>query len=196
MFCQHCGKQLNESAKFCSGCGSKVSLSNILINQGKIFDTIQTQSTVPENQDSKTQSLREYTFSGKLTYEEFRSARKYLLYYNIFYGWRKIVFIPFIIIWLGIPVLLMLIYFPIFCRILYKNNKFNFNFKLTKENIEIKNNDIVKILTKDKISKVFYDKNNIYILSSLGYHIIPERFLNNTDLSSIKGFIDVYYKKT
>lgn len=33
MFCSQCGKQLNDDAKFCSSCGTKIELGNIKINQ-------------------------------------------------------------------------------------------------------------------------------------------------------------------
>lgn len=33
MFCSQCGKQLNDNARFCSSCGTKIELGNIKINQ-------------------------------------------------------------------------------------------------------------------------------------------------------------------
>jgi hypothetical protein len=156
----------------------------------------------------------EFNLSGRITFDDFVSFNNYYFKYNLFNGWRKIVY-PLLLLFLICAVIFireyyLIMFIPIFIiifciffkRILkkhYYSNKFfteEQHYLITKDRIEIKTENSSAIITKDKINKIWYNKNAIYIfISSYLAYLIPETFFPNNEFDLLKDFINENYKK-
>ena len=156
----------------------------------------------------------EYKLSGKITFEDFVIFNNYYLKYNLFNGWRKIIF-PllllffisvlifvreyFYLLFIPIFIILFLIFFKKNIKKQFQSNKFfaeEQHYSITEDQIEIKSENTSTIITKDKINKIWYNKNAIYIfISSYLAYLIPRTFSNNNEFDLLKDFINKNYEK-
>ena len=105
--------------------------------------------------------------------------------------------------WLILFILILAILFNfLFQRNLkkhYNSNKFFIEeqyYTVTENKIEIKSDSSSAIITKDKINKIIYNKNAVYIFISLSVaYVITESFFADKDeFIDFKSFMDRYYK--
>ncbi len=77
---------------------------------------------------------------------------------------------------------------------LYKETQ---NFKITEEKIVIESESESVTLIKNKINRIRFDKDSIYIFTGLNSsYIIKERFFNNSaEFEKVKAFINDNYTK-
>ncbi|GHT80000.1 hypothetical protein FACS1894130_10330 [Spirochaetia bacterium] len=102
------------------------------------------------------------------------------------------------------PVIVFIIIYFIFKRMqlkkLFDSNKIlseKKHYTITEDVIKIESESINDIITKEKINKIIYDKNTIYIYMSLtNVHLIKKRYLNNREqYIELKQFINKNYGK-
>jgi hypothetical protein len=156
----------------------------------------------------------EYKLSGKITFDDFVTFNNYYLKYNLFNGWRKIVY-PLLLLFmislvifireyyylLIIPIFILLycIFYKKHLKKYFQSNKFFADeqyYSITEDRIEIKTENTSTIITKDKINKIWYNKNAIYIfISSYLAYLIPRTFSNNNEFDLLKDFINKNYEK-
>jgi hypothetical protein len=167
----------------------------------------------------------EYKFTGKISLEDFVQYNRFYMTELFFKRKTSIIFIIAIIFFIGsfifsiitfkrirlfediLPIILFCLVLILIIRrpkIFYKKY-FNANkisheeqqFSINEKEMNIKSESLSLILTKEKINKIKFDKDSIYIFTAEGAaHIIKSKFLNSIiEFNNLKDFIRMNYIK-
>ena len=154
----------------------------------------------------------EFKLFGKIAFNDFVSVNNFYLKYSLFNRWRKIVYPLVLALLVSIIIFIkeyyLLIVIPVFFILFYIFYKRDLrkkflsseflteeqHYSITEERIEVKTESTSTIITKDKIYKIMYNKNEIYIFISTYYaYVIPKTFLHNNDFELLKDFMNRNY---
>ena len=156
----------------------------------------------------------EFNLSGKITFEDYLAFYKYHFKHLFFDGWKKFVLFFLVIVFVFamiyirsyFAIIIVFVFIMLFLFFTKKELKKQFNsnkffteeqfYLITIDKIEIKTESSSVVLTNDKINKILYNKNAIYIfISSQLAYVLPKSFFKNNDFDIIKNFVEENYAK-